>query len=121
MRDTRGITLTALIVTIIVLLILAGITISQLTGNGLFPKANQAKEKTEESNAREIIITKIYEYQLHELSSNKNPILEGLKEYYKEDKDIEYIDIYNTTNAKIKLKEYKYRSEEHTSELQSPS
>ena len=45
MRDTRGITLIALIVTIIVLLILAGITITQLTGNGIFEKVKEAKEK----------------------------------------------------------------------------
>ena len=42
-----GITLVALIITIIILLILAGITIGALTGeNGLFTRAKQAKEKT---------------------------------------------------------------------------
>ena len=39
-----GITLVALVITIIVLLILAGISIAQLTGNGLFEKAKTAKE-----------------------------------------------------------------------------
>lgn len=45
-ENEKGITLIALVVTIIVLLILAGITISQLTGNGLFEKAKQAKEES---------------------------------------------------------------------------
>lgn len=46
-RD-RGITLIALVVTIIVLLILAGVSISMLTGqNGILNKAADAKEKTE--------------------------------------------------------------------------
>ena len=43
-----GITLIALIVTIIVLLILAGISIQMLTGdNGILTRAGQAKEMTE--------------------------------------------------------------------------
>ena len=48
MRKNRGITLIALVVTIIVLLILAGISISMLTGqNGILNRASEAKEKTE--------------------------------------------------------------------------
>ena len=49
-RD-RGITLIALVVTIIVLLILAGVSISMLTGqNGILNRAADAKEKTEISS-----------------------------------------------------------------------
>ena len=48
MRKDRGITLIALVVTIIVLLILAGISISMLTGqNGILNRASEAKEKNE--------------------------------------------------------------------------
>ena len=44
----QGITLIALVVTIIVLLILAGVSISMLTGkNGILNRAAEAKEKTE--------------------------------------------------------------------------
>ena len=47
-RGTRGITLIALVVTIIVLLILAGISIQMLTGdNGILTRAAEAKENTE--------------------------------------------------------------------------
>ena len=54
MRKDRGITLIALVVTIIVLLILAGISISILTGqNGILNRATEAKEKTENANEDE--------------------------------------------------------------------
>ena len=47
-KNQRGITLIALVVTVIVLLILAGISISMLTGqNGILNRAQEAKEKTE--------------------------------------------------------------------------
>ena len=51
---TKGITLIALVITIIVLLILAGVTIATLTGeNGILSKATEASNKTEEKNAEE--------------------------------------------------------------------
>ena len=50
----NGITLIALVVTIIVLLILAGISINMLTGqNGILNRAQEAKEKTEEAQKDE--------------------------------------------------------------------
>ena len=52
----QGITLIALIVTIIILLILAGITIWTLTGdNGVLNKANSASEETKKKNYEEIL------------------------------------------------------------------
>lgn len=52
----RGITLIALIVTVIVLLILAGVTIGTLFGeNGIITRANEAKTKTEEASREEKI------------------------------------------------------------------
>lgn len=54
-RETnQGITLIALVITIIVLLILAGISIATLTGeNGVLTKANTAKENTRGSSVEE--------------------------------------------------------------------
>ena len=50
----QGITLIALVITIIVLLILAGITISALTGdNGILAQAAKAKEETEKAKTNE--------------------------------------------------------------------
>ena len=52
----RGITLIALVVTIVVLLILAGVSISMLTGeNGIIKQASEAKEKTEIAEEKEIV------------------------------------------------------------------
>lgn len=45
-KENRGITLVVLVITIVILLILAGMTISSLTNTGLFGKAKEAKEKT---------------------------------------------------------------------------
>ena len=53
-KQAQGITLIALVVTIIVLLILAGVSIATLTGdNGILTRAQKAKEKTEEAAKRE--------------------------------------------------------------------
>ena len=62
LKNKRGITLIALVITIIILLILAGITISTLTGdNGLFARAQQAKRITRYESAKETINTKLME------------------------------------------------------------
>ena len=55
-KKNKGITLIALVVTIIVLLILAGISISMLTGqNGILNRAVEAKEKTQVANEKETV------------------------------------------------------------------
>lgn len=55
-KENEGITLIALVITIIVLLILAGITIATLTGdNGILTKTNEAKEQTEIGKEKEIV------------------------------------------------------------------
>ena len=52
--NNRGITLIALVITIIVLLILAGVTIATLTGeNGILTKASEASRETEIANEQE--------------------------------------------------------------------
>ena len=55
-RLEKGITLIALVITIIVLLILAGVTISMLTGdNGLLTKAQNAKTQNDKASIKEQI------------------------------------------------------------------
>lgn len=55
-EENEGITIIALVITIIVLLILAGVTIATLNGNnGILTKTQEAKEKTEVANEREIV------------------------------------------------------------------
>lgn len=56
LKSTNGITLIALVITIIVLLILAGISISMLSGdNSILQKATDAKIETEKGQEKEII------------------------------------------------------------------
>ena len=53
-RNEKGVTLIALVVTIVVLLILAGVSISTLTGeNSLIKQSKSAKEETEEEEEKE--------------------------------------------------------------------
>ena len=53
-KEAKGITLIALVITIIVLLILAGVAIATLTGeNGILTKANNAKIETTKAGAEE--------------------------------------------------------------------
>ena len=55
-RREKGITLIALVITIIVLLILAGVTITTLTGdNGILKKSNDAKEETRGASVEEAV------------------------------------------------------------------
>ena len=54
LKNTKGITLIALVITIIVLLILAGVSIAMLTGqNGILTQAQSAKQTTELKSAEE--------------------------------------------------------------------
>ena len=53
-KGNKGITLIALVITIIVLLILAGVTIAALSGdNGILKRATEAKEQTNKKNDEE--------------------------------------------------------------------
>lgn len=60
LKEQKGITLVALVITIIVLLILAGVTIAALSGpNGILSNASQATEDTAVSEAKEAVTTAI--------------------------------------------------------------
>ena len=76
LKEQKGITLIALVVTIIVLLILAGVTIAMLTGqNGILTNAQKAREGTSQAEAEErinmtlnAIKTEIYVQQVDDKS-----------------------------------------------------
>ena len=86
-KDTKGITLIALVVTIIVLLILAGISISMLSGNnGILTKAGEAKEKNEIGQEKEII-TSAYNSILVEKKSKPGKSEISVEEFAKSIKD----------------------------------
>ena len=69
-KKNKGITLVALVVTIVVLLILAGISISALTNTGIFQKAKDAKKKSEEATKKEQSLLYGYEDELSKYTSN---------------------------------------------------
>ena len=70
--SNKGITLIALIVTIIVLLILASVSIAMLTGeNGILTQAQRAKEETEVASEKEGLSLDVIEYQMNKESNTK--------------------------------------------------
>ena len=72
MKRNKGITLIALVITIIVLLILVGVAIAMLSGeNGILKKAADAKEKTGEAKRDETSKLSQYEGLLNNYSGNK--------------------------------------------------
>ena len=80
MRKTngqKGITLVALVITIIILLILATISIQSLTNTGLFQKANEAKEKTKNATENQAKILNEYEDELNKYISGNVKTLQA--------------------------------------------
>ena len=68
-ENEKGITLIALVITIIVLLILAAVSIAMLTGeNGILKKASTAKEKHQISEAKEKIELALQDLRIEEES-----------------------------------------------------
>ena len=69
----KGITLVALVITIIILLILAGVAITALTTTGLFENAKQAKNAMENAQTKENATLSDYSSEINEyISSNRN-------------------------------------------------
>ena len=85
MKKNKGITLIALVITIIVLLILAGVAISMLSGeNGILRKAAEAKTKTDSSQMEEEIALKDMELAMKFSTNNsrykiKNGYITGVE------------------------------------------
>ena len=71
-NKNRGITLVALVITIIILLILAGISISALTNQGLFGKAKEAKEKSKQAEVNQAKTLNEYEDELNKYMPGNN-------------------------------------------------
>lgn len=88
-KDVKGITLIALVITIIVLLILAAVSIAMLTGeNGLLQKATKAKEENKLAQAKEQINLMLQEYRI-ERDTGSNKSFENFLQEKKNDKKID--------------------------------
>lgn len=108
MRKERGITLIALIITIIIMLILAGVVINLTIGeNGLFKIAKQAGKDYEIAAIKEQIITDVYDKQAqNEGDVSEDNLKEILEKYGKLSEEENLMDKTLTTskgNHKIKV------------------
>ena len=92
-KENLGITLVALVVTIVVLIIIAGISINMiLSNNGLLNKTNQAKEEHQKQTATEIMNLKITNIQISSYTENQQlPNLQYVSDKLCEDNDMEYV------------------------------
>ena len=90
MKNQKGVTLIALVVTIVVLLILAGVAIAMLRGdNGILTEATKASDSTKKAEAEEAI---------------NNAINEGTTAYY----DKKYVTSFEAAEENFKEKPEKY-------------
>ncbi len=122
-ETNKGITLIALVITIIVLLILAAVSIATLTGeNGLLNRATEAKNETDIANIKEEIQTDILSEQAENEGNISDNTLKGILEKYgvlseeeklidktltttKGNHEIKVVDIFNGTTVKDEPKE----------------
>ena len=91
-KKSKGITLIALVITIVILLILAGVTITNLINNGIVEKTDVATEETRKQLASEIMNLKITNIQMSSyVDTKKLPTLQYLADKLCIDSDIEYV------------------------------
>ena len=99
--NAKGVTLIALVITIIILLILSGVAIATLTGeNGLFARAKQAKVAQTEADMKENLNLVIQELQVEKLAG---ATLDDIRQEWLTSKLSEYNPILKedeTTNSK---------------------
>ena len=81
LKENKGITLIALVITIIVLLILAGVSIATLAGeHGILTQANNAKERTEKAKEEEEGILDRYNEFIEEKVGNSGGSIQGTED-----------------------------------------
>ena len=85
LKKERGITLIALVITIIVLLILAGVTIASITGeNGILSKATQASQKTTQEKEREEIKMAVTSDNMKDITGDERESDDYIENFQKE-------------------------------------
>lgn len=126
----KGITLISLVITIIILLILAGISIVAITGdNGLFERAKQTKQAQIEAEMKENLSLAINELQLEKVGNAK--IDDIIQEWANQTLSEYSPEIKNTNNEETKertitltkngiIKKYKIKSNLSIEEIDLP-
>ena len=85
LKGRNGITLIALVITIIVLLILAGVTIASITGeNGILSKATQASQKTTQEKEREEIKMAVTSDNMKDITGDERESEDDIENFQKE-------------------------------------
>ena len=111
-KQTKGITLIALVITIIVLLILAGVSIAMLTGqNGILTQAQNAKEQTEKASLIEQAQTDLLGKQAENSSGNvtSEALKEVLDKYFSDVPGADAITVETDITAKEEYGNYKMK------------
>ena len=97
MRNQKGITLIALVITIIVLLILAGVSIAMLTGdNGILTRANDASDDSKRAEIADKVnmaIQSAYADAVVESTTSPSIDVATLETIYSSDNEGEIFDI----------------------------
>ena len=109
LKENKGLTLIVLVITIIILLILSGITIGTLSGdNGLFVRAKQAKLETKRGQITEWLNLKLIEEQAEDIDrtaeeiirETRKNVIEHQEELEQMGKDIQIDEVVNEENGK---------------------
>ena len=80
-KNTKGITLIALVITIVVLIILAGVAINlTLSQNGIFNKASEGKDKYEAASIKEKVELELTALRMENIDKDPLTIEETLLE-----------------------------------------
>ena len=109
--NKKGITLIALVVTVVVLIILAGVSINAVLGdNGIIKKANQAASVTKEAEVKEAINRTILEFYL----TNDYATLEDFLKAKAEDGSIDSVTKNADGTLTVKKGEYSVTVENKT-------
>ena len=126
---SKGITLISLVVTIIILIILAGVSLNILLGeNGIVKKSKIASESYNKEAATEAMNLKITNVQISKYAEEQRmPTLKELADNFSQDEDFEYVQetseiassskiiSENPTSIYTKLKAYDYEFEINSS------
>ena len=113
-KEMKGITLVALVVTIVVLLILAAVSINLVLGdNGIIKKANQAASVTKEAEVKEAINRTILEFYL----TNDYETLEDFLKAKAEDGSIDSVSKNADGTLTIRKGDYSVTVENKTNSL----
>ena len=81
LRRNKGITLVALVITIIILLILAGVSIQAITNVGLFNMAEKTKKESDNGQQEENKILSSYEEKIDEIVGSRESVTISKEEY----------------------------------------